>query len=149
MRASEPIERGFWGVYLRLWAANFYLDSGRASDAGDAFRASETIYESLAKLSSAEFDSNFVFGCAYLLRDRAGARKWWEVLEARKPTNLNVDYWRAKSAVSWIEGNLAVATEALTEADAEARKLPHAGAYEFDRFLNGLLREAIDGAATV
>jgi hypothetical protein len=88
-----------------------------------------------------------VFGSAYLLRDGAGARKWWLVLEARKPTNLNVDYWRARSAASWMEGNLAEAKEALAKSDAEAEKLPKAGAYEFDRHLNGLLHEAIEGAA--
>jgi hypothetical protein len=147
MRAAERIEQGFWGVYLRLWAAYCYLDNGRPSESGEAFRTAEAIYESVAKSSSADFDSNFVFGSAYLLRDGAGARKWWLVLEARKPTNLNVDYWRARSAANWMEGNFADAKEALTKSDAEAEKLPKAGAYEFDRHLNGLLHEAIEGAA--
>jgi hypothetical protein len=64
---------------------------------------------------------------------------------ARKPARQNCDFWRAKSALSWIEGNLSKAEEAWNIANAMAKRLPSAGAYEYDRTCCTLLRQAMDG----
>jgi len=86
----------------------------------------------------------FVFGNAYLHRDAAAAREWWTRMEAKKPTRRNVDYWRADSALHWIEGHLKEANEGWEKSNALAQQLPKAGAYEFDRYCCFLLRKAID-----
>jgi len=69
----------------------------------------------------------FVFGSAYLRRDAAAACEWWKRMEAKMPTCFNVDYWRANSALHWIEGNLKEANEAWEKSNALAQQLPKVG----------------------
>ena len=69
----------------------------------------------------------------------AEARQWWDLMEAKKPTHLGVDYWLARSALLWIENHNEEAREAWNKTSALAQKLPRAGTYEFDRYRVGLL----------
>jgi hypothetical protein len=89
----------------------------------------------------------FVFGCAYAQRNAAAARQWWDRMHEKKPTEFNSDYWRAKSALHWIEGDLEEANTAWNKCNDLAQQLPQAGAYEFDRYCCSLLRRAIDALA--
>jgi hypothetical protein len=68
-------------------------------------------------------------------------------MESRKPTRFNVDYWRADSALHWIEGNLKEANKSWEKSNAMAHDLPKAGAYEFDRYCCSPLRKALDEAS--
>jgi hypothetical protein len=86
-----------------------------------------------------EFCTVFVFGKAYACRDAEAARQWWDRLEAKKPTRFNVDYWRAKASLAWVEGRGGDAKEALDKAMQEAEKLPAVGAYEYDLYCCELL----------
>ena len=110
-RAAAGIKQGPEGV-LRLLASNCDLDRGQMNEAEAALKEASRIYEESASGVRAELLTVFVFGYACLLRDPQEARKWWERMEAKKPVRLNVDYWRAKSALCWIEGNLNEASEA-------------------------------------
>jgi len=66
-------------------------------------------------------------------------------MEAKKPVPVNVDYWLAASALSWVEGAEADARKSLAKADALALQLPDAGAYNFQRYSCTLLRHALEG----
>ncbi len=145
--ASQGIDRGHEGLLLRIFEGDYHLDRGEQTEAVQAFQRACAIYVQSATDISVELYSVFVFDWAFLLRDAAAARQWWERMEAKKPTRFNVDYWRAKSALAWIEGDRKNANDAWEKSNLAAQKLPHAGAYEFDRYLCALLRRAIDESA--
>lgn len=144
LRAADGITQGPRAIILRLWAYTHFLDCGCIAEASKALTETESIYERNITSIPAEFLTVFVFGDAYVRRDAAAARKMWTQMEARKPIRFNVDYWIAKSALHWIEGNLKEANEALDKANKLAQQLPQAGAYEFDRYRCSLLRQAMD-----
>jgi len=146
LRAGCTITRGTQGLLLRVFAYSYFLDHGRIPEAGEALRDAESIYHQSASDISAGLHMEFVFGSAYLRRDAGAARQWWTRMEAKKPTR-NWDYWRAASALHWIEGDLKEANEAWEKANALAQQLPKAGAYEFDRYCCSLLRKALDEAS--
>lgn len=143
-RAASAINSGLQGLVLRLFAYSYFLDCGRNSEAGDALLEAASIYHNSALAMPAELHTDFVFGNAYLRRDATAAREWWDRMQAKKPTRMNVDYWRAKSALHWIEGDPQEANEAWKRSDALAQRLPYAGIYEFDRYCCNLLHRALD-----
>jgi hypothetical protein len=116
-------------------------------EAGQALMDAESIYHKSAADIPAELHTEFVFGNAYVRRDAAAAREWWTRMEAKKPTRFSEDYWRASSALHWIEGNLREANEAWEKCKVLAQELPEAGAYEFDRYCCLLLRRVLDEAS--
>ncbi|MGE5112358.1 MAG: M50 family metallopeptidase [Acidobacteriaceae bacterium] len=146
--ASSLITRGIRGMLLRLYAYMHYLDRGKMSEAKDALKEAESIYNNCAATVPAELHAEFVFGNAYLCRDPMAAREWWTRMEQKKSARFNVDYWKAFGALCWIEGDLREANAAWEKANAFAQQLPQAGAYEFDRYCCSLLRTAIDQSAT-
>jgi Peptidase family M50 len=145
-RAAAGINQGQRALLLRLYTYHSLLDQALMTEAGMALKEAESIYFASASDIPAELLTVFVFGNAYVLHDAAAARQWWDRMEAKKPSRFNVDYWRAKSAICWIEGSLDEADEAWKKSDEQARKLPEAGAYEFDRYCCSLLRMALDEA---
>ncbi|HEY1577895.1 MAG TPA: hypothetical protein VGF82_12570 [Terracidiphilus sp.] len=94
----------------------------------------------------AELHTTFVFGNALVRHDPKGARFWWNRMQTRKPGELNADYWRAASALYWIEGNLDEARCAWEKSNSLAAQLPKAGAYDFSRDCCTLLRNELDRA---
>jgi hypothetical protein len=146
-RAAAAIAIGPEGLWLRLVQFECHLDRGETNQAAEALREAMKICDESASLIPAVLHTDLIFGASLVLRDAVATRQWWERMEAKKPTRFNVDYWRAKGALCWVEGNLLGANEAWAKCEAVAQKFPKAGLYEFDRHLNGLLREAIDGEA--
>lgn len=146
-RAIAGIKQGTEGLLLRLLAHQCYLDRSQLNDAESTLKEAARVYEESASGVRAELLTVFVFGYACISRDAAEARKWWQRMETKKPARFNVDYWRAKSALCWIDGNLNDANEAWQKAADAAQKLPHAGAYEFDRDLCGILLYEIEASA--
>ena len=145
-RAAAGISLGRQGMLVRLYAYSHSLDSGKTEQAAEALAAAESIgFQSGADLPAA-VHTTFVFGNAYVRRDAVAARKWWDGLESKKTVQLSADYWRAKSALHWIEGDLENANEAWEKSNALAQKLPKAGAYEFSRDCGSLLRRSLDEA---
>jgi hypothetical protein len=146
-RVAQSITEGKQGLLLRLFAYLCFLDQGKTLQAGQALTEAEAIYHRSASDIPAEFHTEFVFGNAYVRRDAASARNWWTRMEAKKPTRFNEDYWRAYSALHWIECHPKQANEAWEKCNVLAEQLPKAGAYDFDRYCCSLLRKAIDEAA--
>jgi hypothetical protein len=146
-RAAGSIAQGPRGLLLRLFAYSYFLDNGRIREAGEALQEAEAVYHQSASDIPAELHTDFVFGSACVRRDAPAARQWWDRMEAKKPTRFNADYWRANSALHWIEGSLKEANEAWEKSNTLTQQLPEAGAYEFDRYCGSLLREALDKSA--
>lgn len=132
-KASAWLTTGHRAFLLRLFAVSYLFDSGRQADALLPLAEAERIYHESASDIPAELHTSLVFDTAFLRRDPVAARKWWDLMEAKKPTHLGVDYWLAKSALCWIEGRIDEANLAWTKGAALADKLPSAGCYEFDR----------------
>lgn len=145
-RVASLFPNEFRGLHLRLCACHFYEDSGRLPEASAALAAAEAIYNNFSVELPSPLHSIFVIGHAYLNRDAAAARIWWDRMETKKNERSNVDYWLAKTALLWIEGNLEEAQEVWQKADSEAWDLPQFGAYEFDRSRCAMLREALDNS---
>ena len=141
---SLGIEHGKQGMLLRLHAFSHFVDCGKMREADAALAAAETVYHQSASHVPAELHSVFVFGTAFVRHDAVAAREWWERMQAKKPTKLNAAYWRAASALHWIEGDLKAARVSWEDSMALAQELPAAGAYEFERHCCSLLRVALD-----
>ena len=146
--ASAGIEEGMVGLMLRLYKYTHFLDCGRLEEAGHAIKEAEAVYNKPGIKLPAELHTTFVFANAYVLREAGAARIWWQRMEALKPTRFNVDYWLASTALHWIEGNTGQASNDWAKCNDIAMKLPAAGAYEFDRYLCGLLRRVLAGDVT-
>ena len=146
-RASDGIRTGLHGLLLRLWIHCHQLDRGKLGEAQAALSEAEQIYHESASDIRSELYTVFVFGTAYLTRNAEATRQWWNRMQAKKPARFNVDYWRAKSAWYWMEGQLREAKESLKTSDDLAAQLPSAGIYEFDRYCCHLLREALEERA--
>jgi len=79
-------------------------------------------------------------------KDLAAARAWLDRMQAKAPGQPNADYWRARSALHLLEGNLRDAEGAWTIGNDLAGRLPVAGSYQLDRDCYRRLRHAIDAA---
>ncbi|HWG18617.1 MAG TPA: M50 family metallopeptidase [Acidobacteriaceae bacterium] len=129
---------------MQLFASNYYLDTGSIPDARKALTQAENIVAQANLDIPGPLHTALVFDQAYLNRNAAAARAWWDKMEAKKVERKNFDYWLAKASLHWIEGSRAEAEEAYRTAEADAAKLPHFGAYEFDRSRLSMLRQAMD-----
>jgi hypothetical protein len=145
-RAAHSFTRGNEAIVLRLLASSYFLDCGKIPQAREAVVDAERVCRESGSDLPAELCMAFVFRTALLRRDAAGARQWWERMEAKKPTHHGTDYWLAKSALLWIENRLEEAREAWNKGNALAQKLPAAGDYEFDRYRSALLSKALEEA---
>jgi Peptidase family M50 len=145
-RAAISFTHGRQALLLRLLSTSYYLDSGMISQAGDSFAQAEAIYHESASDIPADMHFDFVFDSAYLRRDAAAARQWWDLMQAKKPTHLGVDYWLARSALLWVENHNEEARDAWNKTSALAEQLPSAGAYQFDRYRIGLLGDALNAS---
>jgi hypothetical protein len=148
-RMADRFPNELKGLYLRLCACNVYLDSDRIREARLALAEAEAIFTSYAIDVPVPLHTSLVFKNAYLNHSPARARFWWDRMEARKPRQRNFDYWLAQSSLFSVEGRPQEAEQAWQKADAEARKLPHFGAYEFDRALLAMMRQELDHPSQV
>jgi len=148
-RAEGSFTRGRPALILRLTAAEYFLDSGKFPESLQALAEAESIYLESASDIPAELHTALIFLSAFLSRNPADARLWWERMEAKKPTYFGVDYWLARSALLWVENRPAEAREAWEKVHALAQQLPAAGSYEFDRYRVTLLRGVLDAAPAI
>ena len=146
-RAERSFTQGHQALVLRLFASSYYLDRGMIPEASEEVAAAESIYHDSAVDLPAELCMAFVYRTAFLRRDAASARQWWERMEAKKPTHFGVDYWLAQSALFWIEGRREEARAAWNKGNVLAQQLPAAGDYEFDRYRSALLHDCIENEA--
>jgi Zn-dependent protease len=142
------------GLHLLLCACHCYEDRGQLAEASGSLASAEAIYNANSIDLPASLHTIFIIGHAWLDRDAAAARLWWNRMEAKtqaekgtKKDSSKVDFWLAKTALLWIEGNLEESETAWHEAHAEAQRLPAFGAYDFDRDRCAILRQALDNPA--
>jgi len=146
-RAAASITDGPRGLHLRLLASTYYCDCGRYLEAGRALTEAESISESTADVP-VEWHYEFIFGKAFFQHDAAGARLWWERLQAKKP-GRNWDYWRSRSALLWIENHKEEAGEAWRQGNVLAQQLSNAGANEFHRHTFFLLLQGMNAGCPI
>lgn len=143
-RAAILFPNEFRGLHLLLCASHYYEDSGRMAEASASLAAAESIYNNNSIDLPGPLHTIFILGHACLNHDAAAARLWWDRMEAKGGERTNIDYWLARTALLWIEGDKHGAEDAWQEANLEAQSLPIFGAYEFDRSRCARLREALD-----
>jgi len=148
-RAAEAITVGQQALLLRLLASSYYLDCGRLAEAATALQEAEAVFQHSAPDIPAELCTAFVFGKAYVQRDGAGTRQWWDRMEAKKPMRHDADYWLARSALCWSEQRMEEAWESWERGNALVKELPPVGVYESDRDHFALLRRELEGARPV
>ena len=146
LRVASRYPNELTGLHLHLSAVGIFEDAGRIPEARAALAAAQAIYDNNTIDLPVPLHTVLIVDHAYLNRDAAAARLWWNRMKAKKPEPPNVDYWLARTALLWIEGRQHEAEEAWQKADSQAQKLPHFGAYEFDRYRCTLLREELDKA---
>lgn len=145
-RAKKFFTLGQKAMLLRFFAYNYYHDRGRIPEACQALDEAETIYHQCAADIPAEWHTLFVFGNAFLKRDSAAARQWWERMQAKKLAILDEVYWLAYSALLWIENHPKEAREAWNQGYEKAQQRPRTGAYEFNRDCFQQLLDCIESA---
>ena len=102
-RAEISFTQGMQAFLLRLFASSYFLDHRMFPQAADAVADAERIQQESALDIPAELCLSLVYRVAFLRRDAAGARKWWERMEAKKLSHFGVDYWLAQSALFWMK----------------------------------------------
>jgi hypothetical protein len=143
-RAADFLKSGQQGLLLRLFLYIHHMDAGRTQEGLDAVAEAEALYPELASKLSADLHTDFVFVNALFRRDLDAARLWWQRLEAKGSSKFKVDYWKARTALLWLEGRPEEAEQAWQKGNVFAQQLPAAGAYEFDRWCYRQLREVLD-----
>lgn len=136
-------------LLLYLLAHSHYTDLGQLDRAGDELREAEKIYDGCAVQVPAELLPAFVMEEALAKRDAVRARLWWDRLEAKRPTRFNGDYWMARSALCWAEGNRDEARSAWIRAQEYLDRMPDVGTYAFDRESLALLKRGIEANSSV
>ena len=110
--ASSSFKEGSQGIFLRLAAAEHFLDRGDFSAASTALTEAEEAY----RQAPAEIQTNcsyaFLFHVALLHRDPVAAREWWQRIESSSVARNEVDDCLAHSALAWVEGRMAEALRA-------------------------------------
>jgi tetratricopeptide (TPR) repeat protein len=150
-RAAGTIARGVDELNMHLCAYAFYLDKGQLEQAREALaRAERLCQESSIEVPEDRY-AEFVFAIAFLRRDAAAARRWWERMVARDSFEFDDRLWNSRCALLLSENRLQEALEVWKKADAWARQLPKAGAWDAQRhavqLLGRALRESLATAA--
>jgi hypothetical protein len=80
-RAAAHIVQGQRALLPHLYTSDHYLDINRLPEARLAFANTEKVYLESAQEIPAELHTVFVFGAAFLQRDAADSRLWWQRME--------------------------------------------------------------------
>jgi hypothetical protein len=145
--AARGIAEGRQALMMWLYAFSHSIDAGKTQEADEVLANAELVCLQSVPNIPAELHTTFIFGNALVRRDAKATRFWWNRMQAKNPTRFNADYWRAQSALHWIEGNLEEARSALEKSHTLAEQLPHVGAYDFGRHCCSLLRHELDLAS--
>jgi hypothetical protein len=143
-RAAAFLTRGQKALMLRMFACFHYLDTGQQKNGIEALRSAEGIYPDVAAALGADQHAEFVFVNALYKRDRGRARMWWEKMQSKGESNYQTGYWKARTALSWIEGRMEDAQEAWQKGNAVARAKPRTGVYDFERWCFEELHRAME-----
>jgi Peptidase M50B-like len=142
-RATAFLTKGMEALLLRVQAQTYFHDCGMVPEAVQSLQDAEAVYAESIDDLRADLHKSFVFANAFLKQDAAHARQWWERMEAKGSATMDAEYWFSRSALLWIEGDIAEADAALEQSVAMMKELPPVGAYEYDRDCVEQLRVAI------
>jgi hypothetical protein len=142
-RAAAFLTKGMEALLLRVQAQTYFHDCGLIPEAVRSLEEAEAVFAESIDDLRADLHKSFVFANAFLKRDSAQARQWWNRMEAKGSTTVDAEYWLSRSALLWIEGDIAEADAALKQSVALIKELPPTGAYEYDRDCVEQLRSAI------
>ena len=142
-RAAGFLTRGMEALLLRVQAQTYFHDRGMVPEAVQSLEAAEAVYAESIDDLRADLHKSFVFANAFLKRDAARARQWWQRMEAKGSATVDAEYWFTLSALLWIEGAIDEAESACQKSLALMSELPPVGAYEYERDCVEQLRQAI------
>ncbi|HTX77167.1 MAG TPA: M50 family metallopeptidase [Terracidiphilus sp.] len=145
-RAEQSFTDGKEAMLLRMIESSYYLDRGQLDEARQAYKQAEALYSGAEQAVNAGFLTALVYRSAFLCRDANATRAWWNKMESAKSVYKGFNYWLAKSALSWVEGNVSEASAHLRRAEELGASLPNAGDNEFDRYRCELLRREIEAS---
>ena len=144
--AAGTIARGADELNMHLCAYAHYLDNGQLSEARAALLKAETLCSESSLEPADHWYSELVFAHAFLRRDPAAARRWWDRMLSRESlTKKPRTHARliSRAALLFSEGRIAEAAEVWKKAEAWARQLPRAGASDAHRHSIQLLGRAV------
>jgi hypothetical protein len=144
--AADAVTEGERAFILRLLCAHYYFDRGRIPEALAFVDEAEPLFEHCTFASPADICAEFVFLQAFYKRDLRAANLWNERLHA-VPHEKDAEYWRARTALLWLEGDRAGARQAWDAGYTLAHALPNCGAYDFTRSSFDRIREEMDRPA--
>lgn len=142
--AADFVPNGKRGLLLRLFACKHYMDRNRIPEALAHMTAAAGLYEECQFEKPQDVCAEFVFVNAFYKKDLAAADMWWQRIEALRKIEADADYWRAKTALLWLQGERQEARIAWERGNALALQLPSAGTYDFTRSCFDKLRKAMD-----
>lgn len=145
-RAAANIAQGNDELFVYLCEYNYYLDSGRMADAAAAIERAEACVRDWSLDPSPESAAVLVFGHAFVRRDAAAARRWWERMEAKKTYQFTDALLDVRCALAMSENRFEEAEADWKKAEAWTHGLPATGQAEVKRNAVRLLRQALDEA---
>ncbi len=147
--AADFLKTGTQGMLLRLLASYWLLDAGRVADAVAESTQAQALFRPQMVPNPADFYAEFVFVNAFYARDLNAAEAWWSKLEALTKIEFDADYWRARSAIFWLRGDLNEARAAWGTGNEKAQRLPSCGIYDFTRRHFAELRKALSAGPPI
>ena len=144
-RVADFYQSGPQGAQVRLLIAIHHVESGRPTAATEAWREAARLHPE----PSADVSAEYTFLEAAVAQDIESARAWWKRVEAKGDSKRELDYWRGRTAMLWVEQDFDGARDALGKADAFARSLPAVGAYDYDRWCLDMLRGRLGNGQVV
>lgn len=145
-RAAGTIARGVDELNMHLCAYAHYLDNGQLAEARTALLKAESLCNGSSLEPAEHWYSELVFAHAFLGRDAAAARRWWNRMLSRESLNKKPRTHArliSRAALLLSEGRIAEAADVWKKAEAWARRLPRAGASDAHRHSIQLLGNAV------
>jgi hypothetical protein len=142
--AANFLTHGDRGMLLRLYACMHYIDTAQMPEAMTSLEGAESLYEGVTLQSPAGICAVFVFINAFFKRDLAAAEHWWQRLQAQRNIDFDAEYWQARAALLWLQGQTSETLRAWEQGYALALELPSAGAYDYTRSGFEALRQALN-----
>ena len=142
-RAAGTLARGQGEFSMHLCCYSCLFDRRQFPEAGQAVERASAICEKQSLKLAAESISPLVFGHAFVRRDAAAARLWWNRMQSAKSTLPGSDRNLAFAALLWSEGRLDEARDAWQKGNAWAQQLPASGAGDAERDAAALLLAAL------